>query len=250
MKRKSRWVPIAAVLAVLITGCGREVPMTTDPAAALPGAVHITGVSIEAAHITEVSIEAAPQEESSETDGKVETIEEPEPDAEPAAEPAAIEQTTARQGTGDAELDQLCDNILNGIVNDDMGEREKAYAVYTWVTNHITYRGNSAIGDWVAGAKTALTRRSGNCYAFYSASRALLTRLGFENIEVQEYTGGHYWNMVKVDGSWWHFDATTGWGAERFLWTSDQILNYSYTSEQTGVTIIYEWDPAGYPQTP
>ena len=79
--------------------------------------------------------------------------------------------SSSRAGTGSAELDKLCDGILNNIV------RDKAYAVYTWVSGNISYRGTSATGDWVAGAKTALTRYSGDCYAFYSASRALLTRL-------------------------------------------------------------------------
>lgn len=156
-----------------------------------------------------------------------------------------ILQTAAYEGdTGNEKLNQLCDDILINIVNDDMSEREKAYAVYTWVTNNIKYRGTSATGDWIAGAETALTKRSGNCYTFYSASRALLTRLGFENIEAVSYTEGHYWNMVKVDGSWWHFDTTTGWGTERFLWTSEQLLNYTYRN------IAYLWNPEGYPQTP
>ena len=153
-------------------------------------------------------------------------------------------QTAECGDTGNEELNQLCDDILINIVSEDMSGREKAYAVYTWVAGNIKYRGISDTGDWVAGAKTALSKRRGNCYAFYSASRALLTRLGFENIEAKSYTEGHYWNMVKVDGSWWHFDTTTGWGTERFLWTSDQLLNYTYRK------LSYLWSPEGYPETP
>lgn len=156
----------------------------------------------------------------------------------------AMFQAAVYQDTGNEELNQLCDDILINIVGDDMSEREKAYAVYTWVTGNIKYRGISDTGDWIAGAKTALSKRSGNCYAFYSASRALLTRLGFENIEAISYTEGHYWNMVKVDGSWWHFDTTTGWGTQRFLWTSEQLLNYTYRN------LAYLWSPEGYPETP
>ena len=150
--------------------------------------------------------------------------------------------------TGDEELNTMCDYVLSDIVNEDMTEREKAYAVYTWVTTHIRYRGNSDMNDWVAGAKVALSTYKGNCYAFYSASRALLTRLGFETTEAVAIENAHYWNLVKVDGQWWHFDTTTGWGAERFLWTSEQINSYRYYVEAYDLYLEYEWDQKGIPE--
>ena len=159
-----------------------------------------------------------------------------------------VPKQTSYYDTGDAELNVLCDQVLEDIVNEQMSEREKAYAVYTWVTNHVKYRGSSDTSNWVRGAKVALTTYKGNCYAFYSASRALLTRLGFENTEAVAIKKDHYWNLIKVDGTWWHFDATTGWGTERFLWTSEQINDYRYYNEQYGRYIAYEWDQKGIPE--
>ncbi len=150
--------------------------------------------------------------------------------------------------TGDAKLNEMCDVILDDIVNDSMTKREAAYEVYNWVESNIKYRGSTDTSSWIEGAKTSLSTYKGNCYAFYSVSRALLTRLGFENAQATSINNDHYWNLVKVDGTWWHFDATTGWGTQRFLWTNDQINEYQYSSKNDGHYIDYDWDQQGIPE--
>ena len=90
----------------------------------------------------------------------------------------------------------------------------------------------------------------GNCYAYYSASAALLTRAGIENMEIHEPDMSHVWNLVKMDGQWYHFDATPGWGEQRFLWTDEQMENYSYYNEDVEHEISYDWDHAEFPATP
>lgn len=150
---------------------------------------------------------------------------------------------------GDSKLNNMCDEILVGILNNGMTEREKAYAIYTWVCEHVRYRGNTAITDWKESAKTILSTRKGNCYAFYVSSRALLARAGFETDMATSYELDHYWNLVKVDGQWRHFDTTSGWGTERFLWTGTQINEYSYYNSNLGTSITYNWNSEGCPDT-
>lgn len=151
--------------------------------------------------------------------------------------------------TGNEELNALCDDILASLISDSMSEREKAYAIYTWVTSSIRYRGNFDMSDWRKGAITVLKKRRGNCFAFYSASRALLTRAGFENMEIKEEPDYHFWNLVKVDGYWYHFDTTRGWGTERFLWTDKQMRKYRLKLRRGGY-LRYKWDASKYPATP
>lgn len=174
-------------------------------------------------------------------------------------EPTTEEQTTTISNEqklintfvdlGDVELNNMCDDILVTILNVDMTDREKAYAIYTWVCDHVRYRGSSTITDWKEDAKGALATRKGNCYAFYVSSRALLARAGFETEQATSYTFDHYWNLVKVDGIWRHFDTTPGWGTERFLWTGTQIREYVYYNPELGRNITYEWNPEGCPDT-
>lgn len=151
--------------------------------------------------------------------------------------------------TGDAKLNEMCDDILVDILQPDMSERDKAYAIYKWVSKNVRYRGSSDTSDWIEGAKYSLTNRKGNCYAFYTASRALLARAGFETTGATSYSYDHYWNIVKVDGVWRHFDTTPGWGTERFLWTGTQIDNYVYYNDELGRNISYGWNPEGCPET-
>lgn len=152
--------------------------------------------------------------------------------------------------TGDSQLDAMCDDVLTSIISSGMSDYQKLYAVYNWTESNIRYSGSIPIGDWRSGAITALTYRSGNCVGYCYVSEALLTRLGFENIEIHQLDNGHFWNMVKYNGSWYHFDTTRGWGTQRFLWTTNEIKSYSH--QYPGYALVYygEWDEAAYPATP
>ena len=152
--------------------------------------------------------------------------------------------------TGNKKLNSLCDTVLAQILEPTMTDREKAYAIYCWVEESIRYSGHTKMDGWQNGAFRALTTMKGNCYAYYSASAALLTRAGIENMEIHEPDMSHVWNLVKMDGEWYHFDATPGWGEQRFLWTDEQMENYSYYNEDVEHEISYDWDHAEFPATP
>ncbi len=156
----------------------------------------------------------------------------------------------AYMDTGDETLNRQCDQILDTLIDNSMTEREKAYAIYRWVEGHIRYSGVTAENGWVNGAKTALATGKGNCYAFYSVSAALLTRAGFENLQVNEPDNSHYWNLVRIDGCWYHWDTTAGWGGERFLLTDAQLEAYAYYNASVGETLTYHWNHASVPATP
>lgn len=154
------------------------------------------------------------------------------------------------QSTGNQQLDAICDQILDTIITDSMNDKQKAYAVYQWVEKNIRYSGSMAVTNWKTGAVSSLKYRKGNCLAFCYSSEALLTRLGFENIEVHDRELTHYWNMIKINNAWYHFDTTSGWGKERFLWTNQQLKDYRYDSPILNSTIDYDWDMSAYPTTP
>ncbi len=70
--------------------------------------------------------------------------------------------------------------------------------------------------DWVEEATITLSmsRMQGDCYSYYAVSKAFFEYYGIENCGVQrnstksELSGTHYWNIVKVEGGWYYFDAT------------------------------------------
>ena len=58
----------------------------------------------------------------------------------------------------------------------------------------------------------------------------LLDAAGIENLAVERYpiiTVGHYWNLVKLDGEWYHCDATVfkDHPALYFMCTDDEIAD-------------------------
>lgn len=143
--------------------------------------------------------------------------------------------------------DQMADQILAGIVNDGMTQRQKAEAIYAWVRGNMHYSNGYEIDNWVEEAYQGLRRRHGDCYTYFSVSQLLLSRVGIPSIEVVRYTDNHhYWNLVQIDGQWWHFDATPRrLGGYFCLWTDAQMLDYSRSHGG-----CFEFDRSLYPRTP
>lgn len=104
----------------------------------------------------------------------------------------------------------LADEVLSRIITDDMTDMEKGFKIYQWCRRNITYTGRSDKTSWVMGAYDAFTMLSGDCWNYYSASKALMTRAGIPNIDVlTEYSKNrrHYWNLINVGTGWYHFDS-------------------------------------------
>ncbi len=129
------------------------------------------------------------------------------------------------------ELDNLCKNILNQIINDNMSDYEKANAIYNRV-RQIRYIGSSNKDNWISGAYIGLTTGRGDCFNYFAASKALLTLAGIPNYDLQRKGGDqpHYWQIVYVDGGWYHFDACPTldvYPIRCFLYTEEEVAAYT-----------------------
>ena len=107
------------------------------------------------------------------------------------------------------------------------------------------------MGQFEKAAYSGLTTGAGNCYVYYAVASALLTRCGIENqmIERDSVTSPHYWNLVKVGGSWYHFDTCPhheGCELYSFLLTDSQVAEYSQNVDPG----YYSFDASRYPATP
>ena len=143
-------------------------------------------------------------------------------------ETSAASGKVTKKSTGSEELDNLCDNILNSIINDNMTDVEKARAAYDWITDNISYVMSDKCDTWQEQAIQTINSYSGDCTGYYAILRALFERIGFECESVESITKEHIWVIAKVDGEWYHFDATPGWGSDRFMYTTDEMLSYTY----------------------
>lgn len=106
------------------------------------------------------------------------------------------------------EVYEKADEILAKIIDDSMTKREKCKKIYNWVHSNISYVDSSDKSSWTKAAMYAFTNHKGDCYNYFAASKALLTRAGIENIDLKATKHTHFWNFVKVEEGWYHFDTT------------------------------------------
>ena len=170
------------------------------------------------------------------------------PDAETANPP---EVRTASIPYSEEALEKKLTSILNSIITDGMSKLEQARAVFKYVNYHIRFVGNTDKSDWQKGAYEGLTMGRGDCFTYYAASRALLTALDIDNLEVRRDGGttDHYWNLVNCGDGWYHFDTCPRnvkmEGFDGFMFTDEEAAAYSALRED--IPNFYSFDASLYP---
>lgn len=143
------------------------------------------------------------------------------------------------------QLDKKADTILSNILTPSMNKTEKAKAIYSYVRSHMGYVNTSDKSDWRIAAYRAMTRKSGDCFVYYSITQILLTRANIPNMQVQRTTSTHYWSLVQVEGGWYHLDTTPrNLGGKFCLVTDQQLTNYM---NATGDRNSHTYDKSKYP---
>ena len=156
------------------------------------------------------------------------------------------------------QLDAAADAVLADLVNDRMTLAEKTWEIYKYVNTHVRYWDSSDKNDWRAEAYRGITEGWGDCFTYFSVSQILLTKIGAEILPVERVGGitHHYWHLINLDGSWYHFDACihkpvyvsflrTDAEFDEFAAKQKPGYNY-YTYDKTKYpavsTVPFEWD--------
>lgn len=156
-----------------------------------------------------------------------------------------------------AEFDEairLGQQVLNSIVNDSMSLRDKALAIYNWLSWHLRYVGYSDKSSWVHGALEGFRLRRGDCFTYFSCGKVLLTLAGIPSVDLHRVGGTtrHYWQLVDVGNGYYHFDACphpAGYYNYGFLFTEAQAR--AFTQKVAPVRKnYYVYDYASCPVTP
>ena len=139
---------------------------------------------------------------------------------------------------------------LSTIVNDVVAEClaagnktdfEKALWLHDWVIDNCNYD-NSLV---YCGAEGALARGTGTCESYHRSYVMLLNRAGIETKRVEG--NGHVWTGVKLDGKWYHVDATWDDGAQfngypdarhQYFCLNDEIIGYVHSDYQNSADKI------------
>jgi len=136
-------------------------------------------------------------------------------------------------------INQQTQLIVNQLIKNDMSDYEKVKILNDYVTNLVDY-------DKTLQKRTAydaLVYKSAVCQGYANLLDKLLEKAGIESIIVGGSLNGtpHAWNLVKVDGNWYHVDAT-----------NNDVTNNKYflVSDNFLMQNNFTWDREEYPSTP
>ena len=120
----------------------------------------------------------------------------------------------------------IAEDIMADLWRDD--DINTAHEIFYWVHTNISYQTLNSYDSFEDAAYAGFTKRSGDCYVYFACSKMLLDVAGIPNLMVERYpveTNSHYWNLVQIDGLWYHCDATVfrDHPDMYFLCTDDEI---------------------------
>ncbi len=113
---------------------------------------------------------------------------------------------------------QILDEIAAGVPA-GATEFEKVLYLHNYFVKNYTYDHTLTIRD----AYTFFTEKTGVCQAYMLAFIAAADQLGIASIPVTSEVMNHAWNLVRVDGQWYHMDVT--WDD---CMSIDTFISYNY----------------------
>lgn len=146
-----------------------------------------------------------------------------------------------------AEADQLAEQVIAQVITEGMSQREKAEALYAYVTSTVSYdqRYYADRSNMPYESQTALgALRDGVaiCGGYSHAVKLLFEKVGIPcfNVTGKYFSENHMWNLAQLDGQWLWFDATSDRGSTgefgflrfalaeldstKYQWNPDEVL--------------------------
>jgi D-alanyl-D-alanine carboxypeptidase len=149
------------------------------------------------------------------------------------------------------ELDELANNRLQLLgVFDTEDTVQRIRLIHQYVYHNMEYVNNESDPDnELQFAHNALRGMRGDCIASQRASEALFDRAGIQHMRINNHDQNppirHVWNLVYVDGLWYHYDST------RFL--NCKYANSHLFTDQTAQSLnpnrrnVYRFTAVNYP---
>lgn len=165
----------------------------------------------------------------------------------------SITVTVVKKQQNEVEIDEttvnaLAQKVLDKITNESMSDMEVAFAIYKWVNRNISYVNTSDKSSWLIGAHQAFTKKSGDCFNYFAAAKALFNAAGIENVDVVKSDTSHsrhYWSLINLGDGWYHVDCTPrkGEGDLFFMVTDAELEAYSKAHSNSHI-----FEPTAYPE--
>ncbi|MNJ35388.1 Transglutaminase-like superfamily protein [compost metagenome] len=145
-----------------------------------------------------------------------------------------------------AYVSQRAKQIVREIINKDMNDHEKIKVIHDYVVQHLKYDYRLQRFTAYEGLKIGEVV----CQGYTLLTYKLLEEAGFKSKIVEGKAKGqlHAWNLVKLDGQWYHMDTT--WddpGDDKLFKGGVKYTYYLKTDKQ--LSVDHTWNTKKYPIT-
>lgn len=158
------------------------------------------------------------------------------------------------------EMHDKLKEIINAITTADMTDYQKELAIHDYIVIHTKYdsvthdSGYKKYGDRVGSSWSVIMKNVGVCQGYAEGFKALMDYAGIECITVggtagdvyNSEGGGHAWNIVKIDGTYYHVD-TTWDDPGNFDHEANNLHHTYFNMTPSEMLIDHKWDIAKYP---
>ncbi len=138
----------------------------------------------------------------------------------------------------------MASNVLDEIITKDTKtDYDKELAVYDWMTSHINYDSGvlQVIPDTQVDADNpygVLKYHNAVCVGYATTFRLLMQMLDINCMVVHNTEKYHSWNLVQLDGDWYHVDVYSDQDSANYA-------NFNMTDDQA--TLNHDWDREFFP---
>ena len=118
-----------------------------------------------------------------------------------------VNELTGEQKSQIRQKQTALEQVISGVlaqVDPDWSDLEKALFLHDYLATHAQYDKTLQIRD----AYTILVEGTGVCQAYTLAYRLLLNRVNITSGTVTSRSLNHIWNILLIDGNWYHVDVT------------------------------------------
>ncbi len=148
--------------------------------------------------------------------------------------------------------------IVEKVIKPDMTDLEKELALHDYLVFNTTYDYENYLKDTVQEESHqpygVLVNKVAVCDGFARTMQILLDMVGIENEFVHGYADGemgwigHAWNMVKIDGEYFHLDVTfNNIDKNGIDIVNDTITHTFFNLSDRQISIDHKWEKDSYP---
>ena len=143
----------------------------------------------------------------------------------------------------DKETLSMASAVLQEIIRDGMSDYEKEKAVYDWMATKLSYDTGAlqVVPNTTADSDNpygALKYHNAVCVGYATTFRLFMQMLEIPCMVVHNQEAYHSWNLVQLDGDWYHVDIYSDQGAGGYG-------NFNMNDDMAAA--IHDWDRDFFP---